>query len=220
MSIPGIGITAVEGAGLALLQTIMIKPKRALGNIVAQVTVEELARDQLIITDHPVEQGAVISDHAYKLPAEVIIRCGWSNSPSPASTDLLALPGNIITGLAGTFTGFAVSPTYVATIYAQLLALQASIVPFDVVTGKRTYHNMLFAELSQTTDVHSENALIIVARCKQLTIAQAQVVTVPPAANQAQPQITAPPTNMGTVQPAPAPQFNGIKLSVTGPGLP
>src|SRR6516165_2153430 len=45
---------------------IFVPYPRSVGGIVAQVWISEQERDELHITEHPVEQGAPISDHAYK----------------------------------------------------------------------------------------------------------------------------------------------------------
>jgi hypothetical protein len=44
--------------------------------------------------------------------------------------------------------------------YQELLDLQNSRVPFDVVTGKRIYTNMLIRALEVTTDRTSENVCL------------------------------------------------------------
>ncbi|WP_368855305.1 phage baseplate protein, partial [Escherichia coli] len=41
--------------------------------------------------------------------------------------------------------------------YQQILDLQSSRIPFDVVTGKRLYSNMLIRAIEVTTDRTSEN---------------------------------------------------------------
>lgn len=48
-----------------------------------------------------------------------------------------------------------------------------------MVTGKRTYKNMLIRSLTVTTDVQSENALMFVAECQQVLLVQVRVVSVP-----------------------------------------
>jgi hypothetical protein len=40
----------------------------------ADVTIEEQHSDELNITEHPVETGSPISDHAYMTPPEVTIK--------------------------------------------------------------------------------------------------------------------------------------------------
>ena len=169
-------LAAAASFGLGLVSA-LFKPQRALGTIIARVTVDEVCRDDLEITRHPVETGASITDHAYKLPAEIIVRCGWTNS------------------------GFG--PGYVEAVYAALLALQASRVPFTVVTGKRMYPNMLIASIGQTTDAASEGALMCQVTCRQVILVETQVTTVAPREQQAIPATTAPVEPAGDRQPAP-----------------
>lgn len=56
------------------------KAFRSIGPIIANITENERHHDEMRFTDHPIEQGALVTDHAYKLPAEVTIRCAWSDS--------------------------------------------------------------------------------------------------------------------------------------------
>lgn len=184
-----------------------ISPKRHIGGITAMATLEEVATDELQITEHPVELGANINDHAFKKPAEVVIRCGWSNS------SLESLAGGIqglVTALSG---GDAFGSDYVSSIYNQLLALQESRIPFDVATGKRLYRNMLLRSLAVTTDPRSEYALMVTAVCREIIIVQTRATTLPPKDSQAMPQATGETTNVGTKQaaiatPAPGGSFN------------
>src|SRR5260363_275132 len=59
------------------LQSVLIRARRCIGEIVPNVVIEEVHQDALTITEHPVEQGAAIADHAYVRPAEVVMRCGF-----------------------------------------------------------------------------------------------------------------------------------------------
>lgn len=128
----------------------LIQPSaRAIGMIFADVTVEENHRDEVIITQHPVEGGGVITDHAYKRPAEVEIRCGFSNSSA---------------GYVG----------YVQEQYRALLALQLARQPFNVYTGKRRYRNMLIRGISVVTDPHSENILMATVALQEIIIVSTQ----------------------------------------------
>ena len=166
---------------------ILIQPYRAIGGIVANVTVEEIHRDELTITEHPVENNAAISDHAYKNPAEVRILCGWSNNSPQAGND----------------------PNYVQAIYAQLLDLQQSRILFQIFTGKRVYDNMLIATLAVRTNREAETALFVEATCRQVIIVQTQ--TVPVSTNQsiqAMPNKTAGTSSTGPKQLQSAPNFN------------
>src|SRR4051812_36617629 len=49
------------------------------------VAILEDHHDELEITSHPVEQGATVSDHAYKLPSSLTMQLGWTTSSSLAS---------------------------------------------------------------------------------------------------------------------------------------
>jgi len=177
---------------------ITIDPKRSIGSIVAHVTLEEMGTDELQITEHPVQLGANITDHAFKKQPDLVIRCGWSNSSL----------GGVLNGVQGLLSaltgGDAFGSDYVSGIYNQLLALQESRIPFDVSTGKRLYTNMLMRSLSQTTDEKSEYTLMVTATFKQILIVQTQATTLPPKENQAQPQDTAETADTGNKQVATA----------------
>ena len=202
-------VTAAAQLGL---QALVIKPKRQIATFTAQVTLDEVHTDELEITEHPVEMGASITDHAWKRPAEVVIRCAWSNSPSNTG---------VVDGLAGAVTGTVRTIGsllsgndigQVRDVYAKLLALQTSRIPFDVLTGKRNYTNMLVKTLRQETNKDSENSLMITATLRQVILVSTQTVTVQtPAINQSNPQVTGPTSNQGTKQLAPAENFNSTR---------
>lgn len=99
MSDQGLGVI-VPGNGGPFGMSPSGRTYRAIGNIIANVTVEERHQDDLEITDHPIEQGAVISDHAFKRPVEVTIECAWSNSPSTSATLLGGSTGALTIPLA------------------------------------------------------------------------------------------------------------------------
>jgi hypothetical protein len=153
---------------------------RSIAGIVAQVTIEEVERDELTVTEHPIEQGAPIADHAFKRPSEVVIRAGWNTQKSK---DISASTG----------------------IYGLLLSLQAALKPFSLYTGKRVYRDMLITSLVVTTDQTSEYSLLATITCKQVILVHTQAVKVPgsssSAANHGDAASTATPVNSGTVTP-------------------
>jgi hypothetical protein len=189
---PGLAL----GVGSGILDTILITQNRSIAGIFPDVTIEENHLDELEITNHPVEQGATISDHAFKRPVEVVMRVGWSPSRAIGSS------GDILGDLASRVTDVT-GRGYIQDAYNQLLDLQEALEPFDVVTGKRNYSNMLLQGLSVTTDKTSENMLMVEARFREVIIVQTQVTTLPPIANQAIPQQTGAIVNQGTQQPQP-----------------
>lgn len=168
-------ITALEVADVLLLRTQRFI-SGPFGFILPDCVVEETGRDDLQITEHPVEVGSVIADHAYKKPFEVTLRWSWSNS------------------------GYY--ETRVQDVYQQLLALQGpppSLI--SVTTGKSRYDNMLVVSLSVTTNNTSEYSLQAVMVCRQVIIVSTQAAQIAPASSQAVPQTTASVAQLGAVQP-------------------
>lgn len=144
-------------------------PRRAIGPFSATVTIEEISSDELEITQHPVQQGAAITDHAYVKPAILSVKAMWSADNQPLTET-----------------------------YQKLLELQATREPFDVVTGKRVYSNMLFKSLGVTTDAFTENVLSVNAEFVEIFITALEVVSVPPRAKQKNPGKTGATQNAGT----------------------
>lgn len=130
-------------------------PKRMVGPFSATVTLEEVGTDELEITQHPVQQGANITDHAYVKPSTLNMKLMWNDFDAPLSET-----------------------------YQNLLLLQSSREPFEVVTGKRAYNNMLIKSLGVTTDVNTENVLSISLQLQEVILTAVQVTTVPARKNQ------------------------------------
>jgi len=176
------------------LETALFSPKRRIGEIVAQVTIEESHSDETIITEHPVEVGAPITDHAYLKPSDVVIKVGWSNS---SFASLVNSVSNFFNSFSeNEFTG----TSYAREAYEQLLKLRATREPFDVVTGKRTYSNMLIRHISAVTDKQTENSFFATLVCREILITNTQTVTVTGRDVHASPQATAPVEDQGAKQ--------------------
>ena len=60
--------------------------------------------------------------------------------------------------------------------------LQASREPFEIVTGKRIYEDMLFKSIGVTTDKITENVLAVSCTFQQVIIVDVVLTTVPPRA--------------------------------------
>jgi hypothetical protein len=185
MSLIPIGVSVAIAAAQNLISPFFTRVT-SIGDILPDASLEEHHVDELVITEHPVEQGAAIADHAYKRPVAVTLRAGWSNSSINAGGD----------------------PNYVQEIYQQLLALQASRQPFDIVTSKRLYSNMMLTRLDTSTDRKTANSMYVTAECREVIIVTTQTVSVPPAANQQNPQLNSATTNNGSQTLQPAPNFN------------
>jgi hypothetical protein len=196
----------VAAGGLLYAASILIKPRRGfsspgVSDFVAQVVIEENHQDEVQITDHPVEQGAMITDHAFELPSTLTLKYGWSDSPS--ANNLLGAAAFSVAGTAAAVqslvTGNQVGQT--RDVYDKLLTLKAKRIPFTVYTGKRRYTDMLIKTIAVTTDSAHEHDLIATIGLRQVLIAKVSVAAVSaPVANQANPQLTAPAVNSGTKQ--------------------
>ncbi|GFM38004.1 phage baseplate protein [Desulfovibrio psychrotolerans] len=158
---------------------VLLRPTRSIGGLYPDVVVEESHEDALQVTEHPVEQGAAISDHAFKKPATVVIRGGVSDASAEN------------TGGERRSVEF----------YNTLLELQKSRELFDLVTGKRLYRNMLLETLSTVTDNAGEHALMFTAACREVVVVTTRTTTVPPRSRHAQPGKTGATSDAGQKQP-------------------
>ncbi len=127
---------------------------RKIGDIKVDVIIQESTNDTLTITKQPVQQGASISDHAYK-------------EPTALSMSIL-FRDNLTKSLS--------------KIYADLLKLQIAREPFFVTTPKRIYSNMLISSLGQTTEKGTENCLAISIQFQEVILVPVSTTTVPRAA--------------------------------------
>jgi hypothetical protein len=178
MSIIPIGVTLAQAASEGLVGPVVFR-QRNIGGFIADVTIREDHEDELIATENPVEQGADVTDNTFKAPARLTVEVGYSNSSLQSNGD----------------------PNYVQDIYAQFLALQATRQPFDVVTGKRSYTNVVMTLLHETTDQATENALFLTVRMREIILVDTQTVSVPPSQNMNNPAVNGATQNLGTQSP-------------------
>lgn len=158
---------------------------RTIMGLFADVTIEEKHKDTVRSTDHPTEVGSPISDHAYKEPAKLNLKVGWSES-------------------AGRLNGFVGDSIFSETmglvaVYETLQTLADNFTLLIISTGKRLYTNMLIEDLSCTTDVDTEHVLMIEMQLKKLKLVKSVETTIL-LENQADPASTAEVQNAGTVQ--------------------
>ncbi|HDH1416599.1 TPA: hypothetical protein PIT84_004171 [Klebsiella quasipneumoniae subsp. similipneumoniae] len=168
-----------------ILSTLFQQQSRRIGLIVPSVVVSEKHSDTLEITEHPVETGAPVSDHAYKRPSEVVMEVGFAGGGS--------LLDFIDTSSLGLTLGLSPKETY-----QQILDLQTSRIPFDVVTGKRLYSNMLIRAVEVTTDRTLENVLMAVLTLREVIITQTQQIAVADKADMKEGANTSAVINSGT----------------------
>lgn len=115
------------------------------------LTISEDAGDEIEITRHPVQQGAQITDHAFKKPSSVKISILANDNEAPLSE-----------------------------VYSDLIAVQEKRTPMKVITGKRSYSNMLLKSIQQTTGKQTENVLALSLGFEEIIIVEVSPTTVPP----------------------------------------
>lgn len=182
-----------------ILSTLFRQSSRRIGAgadmIIPSVVISEKHSDTLEITEHPVERptangSGFITDHAYRRPSEVVMRLGFAGGGS-----LLDLLDTSAIGLSA-----GLSPK---EVYRNLLDLQSSRTPFDVVTGKRIYNNMLIKSLEVTTDRTTENVLSATLTLREVIITQTKSIQVADKADMKLGVETSPVINTGTKTPIP-----------------
>jgi hypothetical protein len=176
MGLPTISIIGDSTGPFALVGS----PQRSIGTIIPDIVTREVHNDETVITQHPVETGAPISDHAYLQPPVLEMHCRFSNST-------------------------AQSEGYVQLVYQEFLSLQAQLQPFNVTTGKRQYQNMMISGLQVTTDEFTEFVLDLVVHLRGVIITTATQGTSSPMSNssssaQTDPQQTGDVLNNGVQQ--------------------
>ncbi|EON3347173.1 phage baseplate protein [Yersinia enterocolitica] len=174
-----------------ILSAIFRQQTRKIGVLVPSVIISEKHQDALEITEHPVEVGAAVNDHAYKRAAEVTMEVGFAGGGS-----LLDFVDTSTIGLS-----LGKSPE---EVYQELRDLQGSRQPFDVITGKRKYSNMLIRAIEVTTDKTSENVLMCVLTLREVIMSQTESITVADKENMQDGVSTSAMQNTGTKAPAPA----------------
>ena len=173
-----------------LLQTIV-------GGFVFDAIVNLNHETTLNITQQPVETGAAVSDHAFLNPSKLSLTIGMSD----AVIDVR--PGQFGTG-----------PGRSANAYQMLLQLQASRIPFQVVTRLAVYNNMLIASIQAPDDKSTATGLKATVSLQEIFVAVVRTVQI-----SAQPQVTES-TNKGDVQASPPSDDSLLKQLAAATGLP
>ncbi len=173
---------------------------RHIGFIVPHVVVSEKHVDTLEVASHPVQTGANISDHAWVKPGEVTMTCGFAGGGS--------LLDMVETSALGVSVGL--SPE---EMYEELLTLQRICEPFEVVTSKRTYSNMLLKQVDVTTDKQNKNNLMCTLTMVQVLLSDTENITFAEKSTMKQGVSTAAVQNGGTKTTRPVSDIKIIPLA-------
>lgn len=132
---------SVWGSGLGFQQLLMVKTN--LGGYFFDAVFSVDTEHSLTVTQHPVQTGANISDHAFVNPIRMTMQVGVS--------DAMAYR-------AGTNYG-GDGKTKSVQAYRLLCKLQELRIPMQVVTRLNTYQNMLIESIDVSDDVSTLCAL-------------------------------------------------------------
>ncbi len=137
------------------------------------------------ITEHPVQSGANISDHAFMLPARLTLEIAMSDAMD------VYTPGQFNQGNGTEFGGITKS----VSAYNALVKMQADRLPLKVISRLGTYDNMLIEQINTPDDFKTLYGLRCIVNLRQIMTSQVNVVKVssrPQASQQ---------TNKGSMQP-------------------
>lgn len=131
-------------------------------NFGVDASLRESHRSSLRITQHPVEFGADITDHAYREPFEIEVQGAVSNDPI-----------GDVDGIV-----YGAGKTRSAAAWDQLIELQNTRAIFDVQTGLKLYRNMMLTSVTAAQDAVTGRALFFTARFREIEYSETSIVQV------------------------------------------
>jgi hypothetical protein len=155
--------------------------------------IKESHHFEIAITENPVETGVSMADHAYAKPDTLQMEVSVSDTPLEMDSS-----GTPAYQLATTWTG-AGSGNIRRSVnaWAYLVEKAKSFAVFDVVTGLKTYINMMIAsgDVEQTKD--SAGVMRAKLQLRQVQFATTASVIYPPRGNKAKKHQAAPKNDAG-----------------------
>ncbi len=170
-----------------------------IGGIQIDVSVRETHRQSSEATDHAIELGADVQDHIRRLPDQVLLE---------------GIVSNLTTNLID-FVELQRSGEDAQKRYQDLIDLVESADTFELVTGLRSYTDMVFLTFEVDRDQNTGEIVRFRAQMKQLRFATSEVVAV--IANEDDTPKAASETDVGPKKPTPAPEeaAEGMKSSAS-----
>ncbi len=144
------------------------KPLASVGSVEIDASVSEIHSASADITEFPVEDGSLITDHINKRPDVVQIEGYVSNTPIKGFTNFFgAAP---IGSLANLTIG--VSNDLAKTAYDKLLEIVEGNELITIVTTLRTYENMAIESFIVNRSASDGDVLHFTAVARQITLVQ------------------------------------------------
>lgn len=165
---------------------------RNIGGLTFDAVISESHVSELQVTENPVETGVSIADHCFMRPLRVTISAVVSDLKMPSAPNLYD----------GSPSG-RVRKAFEYLQYLQTDLANNTGAPFEVITGLRTYDDMVCTSLTATQDVTTASLLAFTAELTQIkTVSTAAVAYVQPKPMQGKPVRQATPAvNQGPQQP-------------------
>ena len=144
-------------------------------SVVLDVVKEETLTHENDVTDHPVEQGADISDHIRPKPKKIALEALVSNTPLTAGQRTRVV--NYVTANTGQLFSFTTTSIndalaghrgYAEAAYEALQKLADDGAIFRYVGKTRTYENVVFENFTVTRNKDTGDALRFSATLKQI----------------------------------------------------
>lgn len=162
--------------------TLLYRPTTtSIGTLKLDAALTETHTADVDVTDHPVEQGADISDHRRPKPRTLTIEGFVTNTPMPAETAESVQRGLVRNGqTVGTFQSRStLEPTRSGEAYETLLSFREGDL-LTVVTTMETLEDMAITALSVPRDAKTGQALRFSVTLKQVIIVSSKRVKVAP----------------------------------------
>ena len=151
-----------------MAQLVLVRPNIAYNDLSKKLygyffdaIIREEHTTELVMTKHPVQNGAPISDHAYMLPARLVLEIGVSDV------------------MAGFYKSqFTRGATKSISAFMILRELQSKIVPLQVCTRMGIYKNMLICREITPVDNTTANSLKMTVHMEQIFSAAVETVKI------------------------------------------
>lgn len=143
-------------------------PRTKIGIIELDATISENHDYTATVTQFPVENGTVISDHIFNQPVRLSLECLISDSPLSNSGNPLVTAANTLSSFFSVNSG----PTRTTSVFDDLMRLYQKREIFRVDTGLRIYNNMAITSLSVPRTSNTGQSLIFRMEMIQVRFAQ------------------------------------------------
>lgn len=192
---------------MALLAAIFDKPKRTQLNVakedgterellIMDMTNNMSHTNEASPTDHPLESGSILSDHVDVLPKVVSFEGIMSNAPislGQAAVGNVAgavpaiggigntLGGTLVSGGIATLGGLLLNEgaTRVEDAMNSMLEIMEKAIPVTLITGLRSYNNMILKSFQPIENATIGNSLSFTATFREIIIVQSEQIILP-----------------------------------------